>query len=353
MKKRHKAVMAFICSFLICNILCRFYYETGWGELYREHGATEVIHKPNAYFVDGLEGYAFLRLDRNGYNNADGELADDYVLLMGSSHVEGFQYTQDKTIAAVLNSLMGGTQEQLHAYSIGSSGNFLPTVIKGFQAGISEFPSSNAVIIEVNSTSFSISGLIDGLNQTVYDSASKAPNLIKNFTVKQQILCGVKYSIPLVKLVINKQLKNVDPMGGQIPFGVFTDLVFVKNDEEEKEIDIQDYEEVLNRAFALIRDEYDNPIIVFYHPEVELSNEGMELVRDEETYDIFKNACERNDLIFADMGDVFIEAYEKDYTIPYGFYNTEMGAGHTNADGQVLIAKELYRILTETEVKGE
>lgn len=351
MKKWYRAVMAFICSFMICNILCRFYYDTGCGWLYREHGATEIIHKPNTYHINALEGYAFLRFDENGYNNADGELADDYVLLMGSSHVEGMQHTQDKTIAAVLNGLMGGTKEQLCAYSMGISGNYLPKVIKGFQAGINEFPDSNSVVIEVGSTSFAISDLKDGLSQTVYDPASNGSNLVRSLTAKQRVIGEVKSSIPLVKLIVNHQIKGINPLGGQSPFGVLTNLVFGKNVDEEQKIDIQSYEEVLNQTFALIRSEYDNPIIIFYHPKIEMSNEGMELVRDEETYDTFRNACERNGLIFADMGDAFIEAYEKDYTVPYGFYNTEMGAGHLNADGHAVIARELHRILTEMEAE--
>lgn len=341
-KKWYKALMAFICSFLMCNLLCMA-YGSGPGALYRENGATRTIHIPNAYYVYGTEGYSILRFDQNGYNNMDGDLEEPYALLMGSSQVEGVQFAQEKNMTAILNQFLGGTKERLKAYNIAASANYFPKIVKGFQAGISEFPDSNAVIIEVGSTSFSIDDMRDSLNQTVYDPASNGPNLVDNLTTKQKLVICAKQALPLVKLVASVQLKNINLLEEK-PFGL---RQISSQEQENTAIDAVCYNELLNKMLSLIRKEYEKPIIIFYHPEIKLSNDGMVIVRDEETYDIFKNACERNNIVFDDMGAAFSKAYESDYTVPYGFANTEMGQGHLNEKGHAVIAHELYQTLME------
>lgn len=342
LKKWKKALLAFVCSFIMCNLLCMA-YESGPGGLYRDHGATSMIHKPNTYYVYGSEGYGVIRFDKNGYNNFDGELDRSYVLLMGSSQVEGVQISQKCHMTSVLNSLLGGTQENLKAYNIAVSANYLPEIIKGFQAGIKEFPDSSAVLIEVGSTTFSIDELEDSLDQIVYDSGSDGANLERNLTMKQRVTGYIKQALPLVKLIVSVQLKDVDLLEGN-PFGL---LQVSSTPQEKSAVDKKQYGKTLDDIFSLIRSEYDKPIIIFYHPEVVLGSDGMAIIRDEDTYDIFINSCERNGIIFADMGDAMSNAYETAYIVPYGFYNTEIGKGHLNAKGHEIIAQQLYQILVD------
>lgn len=342
LKKCRKALLAFVCSFFICNLLCMA-YESGPGGLYRNQGATEMIHKPDTYYIYGREGYAAIRFDKNGYNNFDGTLDRSYVLLMGSSHVEGAQLSQECHMTSVLNSLLGGTKENLRAYNIAVSANYLPKIIRGFQAGISEFPDSDAVIIEVGSTTFSVDELENSLNQTVYDSGSDGVNLVRSLTMRQRVTGYIKQALPLVRLIVSAQLKDVDWLQ-ENPFGLWQRS---SGEKDELVVDTVLYDGILNEAFSLIRSEYENPIIIFYHPKVMLTDDGMTIVRDEETYDLFQNACERNGIVFADMGAAFAEAYETDNIVPYGFYNTEMGKGHLNEDGHAIIAQQLYQILAD------
>ncbi|MCM1262988.1 MAG: hypothetical protein NC313_09735 [Butyrivibrio sp.] len=343
MKKWHKALLAFLCSFLICNLLYMA-YGSGCGFVSRQHGATEGINIPNTYNVHGTEGYSIIRFDKNGYNNINGELEKSYVLLMGSSHVEGIYLAQEKNMTYILNKLLGGTNDRLRAYSIGCSGNYFPKVVKGFQAGISEFQGANAVIIEVNSTSFSMDDLQDGLNQTIYDPSSNGNNLVHYLTAKQKMKVCFRQMLPLARHIVSDQLRNIKLVEGE-PFG----LQISHEEQTELIVDASYYNELLNQVFTLIREEYENPIIIFYHPEVELNGSEMLIVRDEETYDIFKDACEQNGIIFADMGETFEAAYESSYIVPYGFANTEMGQGHLNEDGHAIIAHELYHILMEMQ----
>lgn len=284
-----------------------------------------------------------IRFDQNGYNNANGDLDKSYILLMGSSQVEGLQFAQEKNMTAVLNQYLGGTKEHLRAYNMAISANFLPQIVKGFQAGISEFPDSEAVIIEVGSTSFRLDDLQNSMDQTVYDPASNGTYLAENLTAEQKLTGCIKQALPYVRLIMNKQLKNID-LFQENPFGLDPTS---PQKQEEAVTDTVCYGELLDEVFGLLREEYDKPIIIFYHPKTAFYRDGITMIREDETYDIFKEACEKNDIFFADMGEAFVEAYETDYTVPYGFANTEMGQGHLNADGHAIIAQQLYQILIE------
>ncbi|MEZ4509478.1 MAG: hypothetical protein R2881_07575 [Eubacteriales bacterium] len=109
-----------------------------------------------------------------------------------------------------------------------------------------------------------------------------------------------------------------------------------------------DFLSALDRAFALLRSEYDNPIVILYHPGVSLSCGGtlrIDRKKQRVTLD-YPTACERNGFIFLDTGDAFLEACEEDYSLPYGFQNTTLGSGHLNALGHKIVAEQLYQALT-------
>lgn len=337
-----KAVAALFCSFLCINFLCLFYY-SGLGSIHRENGATATVGIPGSWHINASEGYGIIRFDKNGYHNTDGELSNPYILIMGSSNVVATQLLQGQDMSSILNRLLGGSNEELKVYNIAHSGNYLPGIVKGFQAGILEFPNSCVIIIEVTQTSFSMSDLQESLQQTVYDSTSSGVYLTSHITVAQRSRSLLIGALPFIKV-----MKHVKPGGMNSNWGTPFGLINTETKPEAK-CDRSEYAVILNNALSLIRSEYNNPIILLYHPSVTLSNDGMKIVRDKYTYDIFQEVCEDNNIIFLDTGDAFLEAYRDEYTIPYGFNNTEMCSGHLNADGHEIVAKELYRVIQDLQ----
>ncbi len=333
MKTCLKAISAFICSFFLVNFLCMFYY-SGPGDLYRDHGATGSIRMPDSRYVNAAEGFAVVHFDRNGYNNMDGKLEKPYVLIMGSSHMEATYVWQEQNTASILNDLLGGTDTDLRTYNIAHANTPLPDIIKGFQAGIGEFPDSCAVVIEIYDTSFSVSDLQDALQQTSYNVDSSGAYLSRHLTDGQKLRSSLIGCMPFAKYVLNRQLGNFsgskDPVSGS-----------------QTGFEANDYKTALNAAFSLIRNEYTDPIIVLYHPEVDFCKNNMTIVRDEDSYDIFKGVCEDNGMIFVDTGDAFMRAFEDHLVVPYGFQNTAIGDGHLNADGHRIVARELYQVLKD------
>ncbi|MDL2328085.1 hypothetical protein LJC64_05520 [Ruminococcaceae bacterium OttesenSCG-928-A11] len=106
------------------------------------------------------------------------------------------------------------------------------------------------------------------------------------------------------------------------------------------------YWQSLNAILGLIRSEYDCPIVIAYHPETELLDDGsMRIVRDEASYGFFTQACLANDIVFLDVGEAFLQAYEADYSVPYGFNNSSMSEGHLNVVGHRIMGEQLYNVL--------
>ena len=71
------------------------------------NGATDYTWEPRQLLTTVLEGFAFLRMDNNGFNNAKvipNQETD--VLLMGSSHVEAVQVGADENMGSQLNRLL-------------------------------------------------------------------------------------------------------------------------------------------------------------------------------------------------------------------------------------------------------
>lgn len=335
-----KAISAALCSFFLVNSLCMFYYSAP-GDLYRNNGTTRSIRKPQSYYVNAAEGFGIIRFDKNGYNNMDCELEKPYVLVMGSSHMEATYVNQQQNTSTILNDLLGGTGKDLRTYNIAHANNPLPDIIKGFQAGIGEFPDSCAVIMEIYDTTFSISDLQNSLQQTIYSADSGGAYLSQHLTADQKLRSSVIGWLPYAKYVLKRQLASTNLELGN-PFGLMNTI-----SETQLSFEENDYVTAIDAAFSMIRKEYTNPIIILYHPKVDFCKDKMMIVRDEGTYDLFKRACEDNEMIFVDTGDAFMEAFEKDFTVPYGFNNTTMGDGHLNADGHRIVAQELYQVLKD------
>jgi hypothetical protein len=89
-------------------------------------------------------------------------------------------------------------------------------------------------------------------------------------------------------------------------------------------------------------------LVIFYHPQVLVNDEGRPYTGDVSMYsDLMNDLCNQHGILYADMTDIFLSAYEDSYILPYGFANTTPGSGHLNEYGHRMIAEELGRIISE------
>ena len=159
--------LAIIFSFLIVNLLC-FIYERPVGWIDTEHGASCGIRNPGTVMLHGTEGYAVSIIDSYGYTNENKPLQDSYILVMGSSHTQGKEVATEKRFTSLANKELSKDEDSLFVFNIAADGHLFPSQIKHFSSAISAYPNSLAIILEVSSTDYTVSELLDACEQVEY-----------------------------------------------------------------------------------------------------------------------------------------------------------------------------------------
>ncbi len=321
---------AIVVGFFIVNLLC-FVYErpTGWIET--PNGPGPAGWNPNSILVHGTEGFGIVKVDENGYLNPEGTLQENFILCMGSSHTQGKEISPDKKYSALVNDYFSKGEGSLAAYNIGSDGNFLPALIKHFPAAAQAFPGAGVITIEISDVDFPADELEEALQQVNYEEWSTVVNIKQNMGIVDKLKIAIKEYFPLISLVKSK-LETTSASGGE--------AVEEKPDNERAA-------EALKKTLKLMRSQYDGEIIFIYHTQAIISEDGSVAYQYGELWDVFRKACSENNITLIDMGPVYLEYYENDKSLPYGFANTKPGNGHLNELGHRLIAETLIPYIEE------
>jgi hypothetical protein len=324
-------ILAGIIAFLFLNIFCLAYYNIPV-HIKTKTSATDYVWEKYAYYSKMTEGFGYGKMNNEGFNNLQDYNAQQSIdiLIMGSSHMEGTNVPQDKTVAALLNENFNGSK---HVYNIGISGHDFPHIVNNIEAAVQYYKPNDYIVIEISSMQFNIQDLKKSINKTLIQIPSY-DNKVMFFLQK----------IPYLRLLYS-QYKH-----------------FVGNDEENEPkksdtvFDKTTYTTILDTVMKKLYQvsiEHDIKIIIFYHPYLILDNNGS--VSEDTVYEyleIFKNACLGNDIIFLNMADCFFEEYNNNYILPHGFSNTVIGMGHLNKNGHRLIANRLFRKINIIEKDG-
>ena len=110
-------------------------------------------------------------------------------------------------------------------------------------------------------------------------------------------------------------------------------------------IDYDAYTALLEQCFASLREVTDKPIVLIYHREPQMDENGvsfpLESIENHPLITLVASLCETYDITLIDPTTAYMENYAKNHTLPYGFSNTVYGEGHLNAVGHELIASLL------------
>lgn len=326
-------VLSIAIAFCLVNALC-FLYErpTGWFDT--PNGPSLAGWRPGSVLVHGTEGYGITRVDKNGYLNPYGKLESNYILMMGSSHTQGKEVPSGQKYSVLVNTHFSGETDVLRTYNIASDGNFLPSIIQHFQAAVQAFPDSQMVTIEIANTDFSEETLRNALSQVTLDIENSVVSQDKNAGLKIRISNFVKEGFPLLSL-IKSEWKTATAQ---------------QTAAEPQTVDAAAYAALLNQAMALIRSEYDRPIVIIYHPAVSLKADGTVNIKYGSMWSEFQNACVSNSIDVINMGQIFEQWYYEHRQLPYGFCNTAPGTGHLNKVGHRLIADTLIEYIERKAV---
>jgi hypothetical protein len=270
------------------------------------------------------EGFGYGKMNNEGFNNVNDYSSEPIdILLMGSSQMEAVNVPQNRTTGSLLSGLFSGSK---FIYNIGISGHDFFHIINNLEKAINTY-NPKYVIIETQMLKFdpqTIEKLLTGNIQRI-------PSYDKGLIFHLQ-------RFPYLRLLYRqyKYLRGQNEIDEPAVYSFGT-------------INRSLYLEKLNRMIGNIHElgiaSNVKPIIL-YHPQLSLKSDGSVYADiDAEYLGMFKAACSTNEINFVDMTEPFMRAYNEQYILPHGFWNTHIGSGHLNKNGHRIIATELYNLI--------
>jgi len=322
-----KIATAGLIAFIILNAICIFYYNVPIHNASKTN-STDYIWEKNKFYSRGTEGFAWGITDKNGFNNLEtfkqGEID---VIVMGSSHMEGFNVAHDKNTTAIMNSKFRASGIDMNVYNIGISGHTLVRCLNNLENVINEFGPQKYIVIETQSVEPSVDIIKSTLDGTLTPMASHSEGIM-----------GMLQKSPYLRLVY-AQLKNAQE----------NNVTSVVSKDQEIDNDKNEMCHLLNLLMeksAKICNEAGTELIIFYNCSISIDEQGKTIERkNSDSIEQFRMICENNDVIFIDMYEVFKENYEETYKLPRGFSNSKAGSGHLNEEGHRVIAEKLFSVI--------
>lgn len=321
---------ALLLGMVLVSSLAFFYYRpVGWLE--RDKNATSAVWEPNTYLINFLEGGGITRIDSRGYTNPWGkELDDELVLCIGASYVQSKEVMESKKYTSLLNEKLV-SDDKLKVYNLSRDAYFYPEIVAGFSAAIQEFPQTAVAVIDISNTDYSMEELEKALNQREYSKEQTGDRLYAELSTVEKIKIKIKDYLPITS-ILKYQFSQMQGENEQE----------TKSSQETEKVSEVQYAEVLDMTMKRMRENFSGKIIILYHPYIFLNEDGSMSLKQHEYRTVFEEVCKKNDIVFIDMGDDFLQAYEERQEVPYGFNNTTMGEGHLNQNGHKLIADRVY-----------
>lgn len=329
-------ICALLLGMVIVSAVGFFYYRpVGWLE--REKNATSAVWEPNTVMVNFLEGGGITRVDSRGYTNPWGkELDEELVLCIGASYVQSKEVMESKKYTYLLNEMLT-SENKLKVYNLSRDAYMYPEIVAGFSAAIQEFPQTKVAVIDISNTDYSIEELEESLVQREYSEEQTGDKLYESLTSAEKIKVKIKDYFPVISILKHQ----ISQMQGKKA------AVGNKTAEDTVKVSKEQYAEALDATMKQMREAFSGEIIILYHPSVCLNEDGSMSLNQPEYLEVFNEVCQQNGIVFADMGEDFLQAYEEKKEVPYGFNNVTIGEGHLNKYGHKLIAERLYELIAK------
>ncbi len=183
----------FILSVLVCcvvlSVFVMFYSYAGI-HLNNDKKSTDYKWRPNELKTTMTEGFCWLRMDQNGFNNAIIS-ADIDALIIGSSHMEAVQMRHGENVSGRLNSIL-----PLKTYNIGMSGHTIYRCVDNYKSAVEEFNPKKYSVLETSTVKLSVSEM----SSVIEGSSNRIPSFDSGIIYYLQL-------IPAFRAIFN-QLEN-------------------------------------------------------------------------------------------------------------------------------------------------
>ena len=327
-----KVVFAGVLSIVILSVIAFFYDYTGC-HISNTKRITDYKWESNQWISNMTEGVFFHYVDERGFNNQQVfDESETDILLMGSSHMEAFQVPVDANVGSLLNDKMSG----LSVYNIGISGHTIYRCIDNLANAVSVYNNTKYIIIETDRVALDVTKM----NEVIQANAEA----IKSYD--NGMIYYIQRYVPAVKWIYQQAKEWVN-----VSISTKAMLEVPKSNVSES------YEEILEDFLLMASKaglQNKSKIIIFYQPPTEIDSKGSFCNTTDNYYlKTFEAACAKNNIIFVDMTQDFIQLYNKQHILAHGFSNSAVGVGHLNRYGHEVIANRLALIINNLEIEGE
>lgn len=321
-KKWLKTLAALVLALAILNVFCFFWYNPA-GYLWDADRATDTIREAGVFTARANEGFSCARTDEFGYNNA--QIPDEngvFVLMMGSSHTEGYNLMPDENVSSLLSSALQEKGMDVCVYNIGTSGHKFVRNAANLDRALKRFQPTGFVVMETQQVIFGQTSVENAMNDS-FDRLPWTKPILGEWLSRQPLLRTLYRQFELL-------------LGGE--------------DGEEGTFEataeqLSAYETALTELMRKLKttaDQYNVELIIYYHPHLYLQEDGSALPEEDAgCKEAFACSCDAAGVRFLDMTDVFMNAYAQQSVLPHGFANTSPGSGHLNKHGSQWIADAL------------
>ncbi len=321
-----KLFLSMFLSVIVLNIMTFVYRYTGVHISNHDH-STDYTWEPNQYQMNMKEGFSWIKMDDNGFNNyyPSKKNNPDY-LLMGSSHMEAVQMDSEENAGYILNLLLPNE----YFYNIGISGHTIYRCVNNLKNANKEFRPSKGIIIEISQTD-----LDDKMLSSVIDGKLKP---IKSYDTG--LIYFVQKYAQSIKFLFN-QIADWRKMDSKV-FGSN------KRSNSHAVIHYKQYSEKLNDFLALAKSsiQTDKKLLFVYKPTTKIDENGKYIsTKKDPSTELFKEACLRNEIDFIDLSDAFENLYNSKHILAHGFINSAVGVGHLNKYGHRVFAEEVAKVI--------
>ena len=314
-----KVVLAGVISLGILSLFVLVYDYSGI-HISNPSGATDYKWNPYQFKTTMSEGFSWLRLDEDGFNNRSVPGTVD-VLIMGSSHMEAINVPRNGNTAACLSKLL----QEWSIYNIGISGHQIYQCARNMKAAVETYSPDRYVVVETDSVAL--------------DNAKMEQTISGELPIIPSYDSGLLYYIQKYCPAIKNLYKQVDNWINIGEMGA-PDIEIVETDRT-----------VLNRFLEEMKADCGNnrKLVIVYHPTTLINAEGKLILPDESDTKRFASACQKADIRFIDMTRSMAQLYDEQKILAHGFINTAVGEGHLNEYGHRLIAQQLADAFMEDQ----
>ena len=326
-----KVMIAGFAAFLCTSAFCYFYYNLPAHEP-SQSGATDDTWSAFHFSARGTEGFAYTTTDENGYVNTFPHKKDTVdILLMGSSHTEGFNVNADQSYAYLLNQKLYDNNSDMYAYNIGMSGHDIGRNLNNLENALQAFKPSRYVVIETHKANIPLPLMEQLLNNT-YEPTSSTH-------------AGIAYHLQKLDFLrlLYAQISN---MGSNEKQKSSADM---PENEAVSEYYTACLDQVLQRSSEIVQ-MYGCKLVILYSPTLSVDYSGnlMPEVISEELA-LLADTCEKYGIVFLNAGSTYEQMYRNTHQLPHGFVNTAVGTGHLNKYGHRCIADLLFDYVMKEE----